>query len=73
MMQHASWHCDCALFYIDVQCDPSEASYQAVKSIELHKDHKVLFFFGGACSLETEPLASLAGNFYKIPTVSNYS
>lgn len=52
------------------QCDPSVASYQAIKSIEAHENHKVLFFFGGACSLETEPLATIAGNFYKIPTVN---
>lgn len=32
----------------------------------------MLFFFGGACSLETEPLATIAGNFYKIPTVSHF-
>lgn len=57
-----------------MQCDPAEASYQAIKSIERQTDEgqKVLFFFGGACSLETEPLATIAGNFYKIPTVSSF-
>ena len=57
----------------DVQCDPAQASYQAIKSIERQTDENqiVMFFFGGACSLETEPLATIAGNFYKIPTVSN--
>ena len=63
-----------AIILFDVQCDPAEASYQAIKSIErqMDEDQKVLFFFGGACSLETEPLATIAGNFYKIPTVSYF-
>ena len=61
------------LINFDVQCDPAQASYQAIKSIERQTDENqiVMFFFGGACSLETEPLATIAGNFYKIPTVSN--
>ena len=38
-------------------------------SVEGHKDQKILVFLGGGCSLETEPLATIAGHYYKIPTV----
>ena len=54
-----------------IQCDPSEATWQLINSIVLQEgenDPRILFL-GGGCSLATEPLAALAGRFYKISMV----
>ena len=56
------------------QCDPSEATWQLINSIVLEDQGRnvtKIMFFGGGCSLATEPLAALAGRFYKIPMVSH--
>jgi len=54
------------------QCDPSEATWQLINSIVLEDRNRginKIMFFGGGCSLATEPLAALAGRFYRIPMV----
>ena len=59
-----------------IQCDPSEATWQLIKSIVLEdagRNISKIMFLGGGCSLASEPLAALAGIFYKIPMVSLYT
>ena len=54
-----------------LQCDPSEATWQLISAIVLREDKQDprIMFLGGGCSLATEPLAALAGRFYKISMV----
>lgn len=56
--------------HIHTQCDPSEATWQVINSIVLSEDENKFMFLGGGCSLDTEPLAALAGRYYQIPFVS---
>lgn len=57
--------------HMPTQCDPSEATWQLINSIVLQGSNNVprIMFLGGGCSLATEPLAALAGRFYKISMV----
>ena len=52
-----------------MQCDPSVSSYHAMEAAE-DRQRKYAVYLGGGCSLATEPLAVISGNFYKIPIVS---
>ncbi|XP_064396472.1 gamma-aminobutyric acid type B receptor subunit 1-like isoform X2 [Halichondria panicea] len=61
------------LEFVNTKCDPSEATWQLINSIVLQDQAKnvtKIMFFGGGCSLATEPLAALAGRFYEIPMLS---
>lgn len=55
-----------------LQCDPSEATWQLIDQVVLQEDapeQPKITFFGGGCSLATEPVSALSGRFYKIPQV----
>ncbi len=56
-----------------IQCDPSEATWQLIDEVVLKEneaEQPKITFFGGGCSLATEPVAALSGRFYMIPQVS---